>query len=193
MKKLSFFLAFLFLATLGVAQGYFTAGGVRVGDGYGLTLQQRVAKKVTIEGIVKNTPDRNEFSVTLLAERHVALVTRRLNFYTGLGVHKGFINNQNELEEEEKFDSPFGLTAITGLELTLGKFNLSYDFKPALNLTGGTQTFYPETALSLRYVIVGNKVFKDMAKKKKKRKKAKERAKKKKNGEGIYGIFKKKD
>lgn len=190
MKLFPLLFSFLFFASTLTAQGYFTAAGVRVGDGFGVTVQQRVAKKITVEGIIKNTPSRDEFSVTVLGQRHVALLTRRLNFYTGIGLHKGFLNNQANQEPGNEFKAPFGITGIGGLELTLGKFNLSYDFKPALNLSGGTQTFYPETALSLRYVIVGNKVFKDMAKKKKKKRKAKERARKKKNGEGIYGIFK---
>ena len=186
MKKLSFLLAFIFAASVGMAQSYFTAAGVRVGDGFGVTLQQRIAKKVTVEGILKNNQTRNEFSVTGLVERHVPLISRRLNFYVGIGLHKGFTNSR-----ESDFESPFGVTGIGGLEFTIGKLNLSYDFKPALNLTGGEQTLYPETALSLRYVIVGNKVFKDMAKSKRKKKRQKERAKKKADGKGIHGIFKK--
>jgi len=186
MKKLSILLAFLSLATLGISQSYFTTAGVRVGDGFGVTLQQRVAKKVTVEGIIKNTNVRNEFSVTGLVERHVSLISKRLNFYTGIGVHKGFVNNsKNEIDVK----SPFGITGISGLELTIGKLNLSYDFKPALNLVGGEQNFYPETALSLRYVIIGNKVFKEMEKKKKKRNRQKRRDERRANG-GIFSIFK---
>jgi hypothetical protein len=181
MKKLSFLLGFLFLTTLGMAQSYFTAGGIRIGDGIGISLQQRVAKKVTVEGILKNNNARDEFSVTGLIERHISLISRRLNFYTGIGLHKGFVHN-DELETK----GPFGITAVGGLEFTIGKLNLSYDFKPALNLSGGTKVFYPDTALSLRYVIVGNKVLKNMKKNKKKKQRQKARDKRKKNGGGIF-------
>ena len=181
MKKLSFLLGFMFIATLGMAQSYFTAGGIRVGDGFGLTLQQRVAKKVTVEGILKNSKNRAEFSVTGLVQRHVPLISRRLNFYTGVGLHKGFAH-----DSEINTKGSFGVTAVGGLEFTIGKLNLSYDFKPAINLTGGSQKFYPDTALSLRYVIVGNKVFKKMNKNKKKKQRQKARDKRKKNGGSIF-------
>ena len=181
MKKLSFLIGFLFIATLGMAQSYFTSGGIRTGDGFGLTLQQRVAKKVTVEAILKNSNKRGEFSVTGLVERHVALIFRRFNFYTGIGLHKGFVN-----DEEISTKGSFGVTGIGGLEFTIGKLNFSYDFKPALNLTGGSKKFYPDTAISLRYVIVGNKVFKNINKKKKKKQRQKARDKRKKNRTGIF-------
>ncbi len=182
MKKLSFLLGFMFIATLGMAQSYFTSAGLRIGDGIGISLQQRIAKKVTVEGILKNNNARGEFSVTGLVERHIPLISRRLNFYTGIGLHKGFVHD-SEIETK----GPFGVTGVAGLEFTIGKLNLSYDFKPALNLAGGTQVFYPDTALSLRYVIVGNKVFKEMNKNKKKKQRQKARDKRKKNGGGIFG------
>ena len=190
MKKYGFLFAFVLLA-LGVsAQGYFTAAGVRVGDGFGVTVQQRIAKKVTVEGIMKTVPRRDEFNVTGLVQRHVGLLGRHLNFYVGAGLHKGFIN-QNRLADDgtPPAKSPFGVTGVGGLELTLGKVNLSYDFKPALNLVGGERTLVPETALSLRYVIVGNKVYKKMKRNKKKKQRQKARAKRKKNGGGVLGIF----
>lgn len=181
MKKISFLIGFIFIATLGMAQSYFTAAGLRIGDGIGISLQQRIAKKVTIEGILKNNNARGEFSITGLVERHVPLITRRLNFYTGIGLHKGFVH-----DEEIDTKGPFGVTGVAGLEFTIGKLCLSYDFKPALNITGGTKVFYPDTALSLRYVIVGNKVFKKMEKNKKKKNRQKKRDKRKKNGDGIF-------
>jgi hypothetical protein len=35
--------------------------------------------------------------------------------------------------------------------MTIGNINFSYDFKPALNLTGGEKTLYTQTAVSIRY------------------------------------------
>lgn len=181
MKKITVLISFLFISFFAIGQGYFTAAGVRVGDGYGMTLQQRLAKKVSFEGIIKNTKNRNEVMLAALVERHVGIITRKLNFYVGAGVHQGFINNN----VDKTYKNPFGVTGMAGLEATFGRFNISYDFKPALNLTGGTKKLYTDTALSLRYVIVKDKVFKKIAKNKRKKKR------KKKRENFIDGIFNK--
>jgi hypothetical protein len=181
MKKLSFLIGFMLITTIGIAQSYFTSAGLRIGDGIGISLQQRISKKVTVEGILKNNNTRGEFSVTGLVERHIPLISRRLNFYTGIGLHKSFVHD-NEINTK----GALGITGVAGLEFTIGKLNLSYDFKPALNLSGGSKVFYPDTALSLRYVIVGNKVFKTMNKNKKKKQRQKARDMRKKNGGGIF-------
>lgn len=188
MQKTILILSFIFSVSLVTAQSYFTAAGIRGGDGIGVSVQQRVAKRLTIETILKNNSARDEFQVTAILQRHVPLIFRHLNFYTGAGLHKGFTNN---VKEGVEIKDPFGLTVIGGLELSLNRFNISYDFKPAINLTGGEKTFYPETAISLRYVLVKDKFLKDMQKKRKKKKKQKARAKRKENRQGIFkgGFF----
>lgn len=157
-----------------------TAAGIRVGSDWGLTLQQRLNKNMTIESIVQSSLQREEVIVTALAERHYALVARGINIYAGAGLHKGWLNNNsnNELGIPPKKD-PFGVTAVAGAELTIGRINLSYDFKPAINVVGGEKKIYTQTGVSARYVFLNNKVYK-------KKQKAKRKKKRQEAGKGIH-------
>lgn len=125
---------------------------MRLGTDWGLTIQQRVAKKTTIEGLFQSSLQREEVLLTLMGEQHFPILSRRLNIYYGGGLHKGWINENDA--NDVPYKDPFGLTFIGGIELSLGRLNLSYDFKPALNLNGGQEKFYTQTGISLRYVIV---------------------------------------
>ncbi|NUQ23065.1 MAG: hypothetical protein HUU34_03865 [Saprospiraceae bacterium] len=138
------------------AQSYNTAMGMRLGTDWGVTIQQRVAKRTSIEAIVQSSLQREEAIVTLMGEQHMPFLTRRLNFYTGGGFHMGWGKAPASVEGTpvEDYSNPMGITVIAGLELSLGKFNISYDFKPAINIRGGESTFYPQTGISLRYVII---------------------------------------
>ena len=130
--------------------------------------------------------------LTALAERHYALVFRGLNLYTGAGLHKGWLDrNANAEFAPANIRDPFGLTFIGGAELTLGRLNFSYDFKPAINIVGGEKKFYSQTGISVRYVFLNNKKYKQLQKEKKKKKRKKE-------GKGIqigdkWKIWKKND
>ena len=181
MTKHLFFLASLTLLSISInAQAYMTAGGLRAGTDWGLTVQQRLTKNMTIEGIVQSSLQREEVLVTALAERHYALIFRGLNLYTGAGLHKGWLSEKqnSELVPLDQKD-PFGLTFIGGAELTLGRFNFSYDFKPAINVVGGEKKFYTQSGVSVRYVFLTQKDYK-------KRQKAKRKQQRKENGGGIH-------
>jgi len=147
----------IFLATLisGISalhsQSYDTALGMRLGTDWGVTVKQRVAKKTTIEGILQSSLQREELLVTVLGEQHFPILSRRLNVYYGGGLHKGWINETDV--NEEAFQDPFGLTFIGGIEISLARLNISYDFKPAINISGGQENFYTQTGISLRYII----------------------------------------
>ncbi|MFN7119185.1 MAG: hypothetical protein ACK4TA_20470 [Saprospiraceae bacterium] len=134
------------------AQSYNTAAGMRLGTDWGLTVQQRVAKKTTIEALLQSSLQREEVLLTVLGEQHFPILTRRFNIYYGGGFHKGWINESND--QAEPYKDPFGLTFIGGLEFSIGRINLSYDFKPAINISGGERNFYTQTGLSLRYILI---------------------------------------
>lgn len=133
-------------------QAYNTVGGVRVGTEYGVTFKQRVGKRVTLEGILQRGRTRNETAVTVLAEKHFPLISRRLNFYLGIGAHKGWINDELILH-----DDPVGVTGVGGIEMTFKKLNISYDYKPAYNVSGGIDNLYSQSAISFRYIFVKRK------------------------------------
>ena len=134
-------------------QSYDLAFGVRLGTDIGITSQLRlppIGENFTLETIVQSSLQREEGMVTLLAEQHYPLITRRINLYAGGGVHAGWGTNQNELIEP--YQAPLGITGVVGGEITFGRFNISYDFKPAVNLRGGEKSFYSQTGVSIRYV-----------------------------------------
>ena len=167
-------LLILILLGLGelTAQSYVTAVGVRAGDGIGLTVQQRVGKRATLEGVLQQKPNAGETRLTLLAERHIPIFTRHLNVYVGAGVHKGWIQRTDKPAVD-----PVGLSAVGGLELSIGRINLAYDFKPAFHLNNGLSAIEGNSALSLRYVLVKDKKFKQFSKNRKKKKRQKAREK----------------
>lgn len=161
-------------AKIATAQSYVTAGGMRLGTDWGLTLQQRIAEHTTIEGILQKSFQRDEVMVTGLVERHYKLLFNGLNLYMGAGLHKGWNNQPSTMENPEGFKNPFGITGIGGLELSIARLNLSYDFKPAINLVGGEQTVYVQTGLSLRYIFYSNR---DLRKKEREQKREERRKK----------------
>lgn len=154
-------------------QSYNTAAGMRLGTDWGITLKQRVADHTTLEGIIQTSLQREEAIVSLLAEQHFPLIFRRFNLYAGGGFHKGWLDNPApDPDTGEIPTDPFGVSFIGGIEFSLGRLNLTYDFKPAINLSGGEKRLYNQTGISLRYIIVKREwsVFGDKNKKKKNKK-----------------------
>lgn len=169
MKKQRFLLIALFLFNLNIAwsQSYNTTAGMRLGTDWGVSVQQRVDKRFTIEGIIQSSLFREEVTITVLGEQHYPFLSKRFNFYLGGGLHKGWLSSS----EEEAFKDPFGIDFIAGIEFTLARINLSWDFKPAVNLIGGEKTIYSQSGLSLRYVIAKKPLFGDKKKRKRRRRK----------------------
>ncbi len=178
-SKITLVATFILFSFFASAQSYDTAAGMRLGTDWGLTFKQRIAKKTTMEAIVQSGISRSDVILNLLVEQHVSVISRRFNLYTGAGIHGGWLDKP----EGSELKNPFGLSGIAGLEFTPGRLNLSYDFKPTLNLIGGEKRFRLQTGLSIRYVLVKRKwqpikkLRDDIRKKREKRK----RNKKKKN------------
>lgn len=174
MKKITILISAILLSLPLLSQSYMTSAGLRFGTDWGLTVQQRIAENFTVEGILQSSLQRNEVLLTGMIERHYPVVHKGLNFYVGGGVHKGWINEPPTPEHPNGFDNPLGVTLVGGAELTLGRLNISYDFKPAVNLQGGERTFYTQSGLSVRYVLISNRDIKKYQKKQKKKKRKKE-------------------
>lgn len=177
MKKWNLIIAaFLLCANFVSGQSYNTALGLRMGTEWGLTMRQRFHKNYAAEMLLQSSLQREETQLTILGLIHKPILTRRLNFYYGAGFHKGWAD-----QLEVSYEDPWGIDFIAGLELTIGKINLSYDYKPAINLSGGEKTFYSQTGISLRYVIWKRDKYPWEQNSKKKRNKGKG---------GLFGIFK---
>ncbi|MEZ4776618.1 MAG: hypothetical protein R3D00_25810 [Bacteroidia bacterium] len=188
--KFLFFVTLTFLSVTGLfAQTYMTTAGIRLGNSYGLTVNQRVMKKVTIEGILQNDfkSKQNNFNSTtylhVLARRHNSILSRRANVYYGAGPHFGFQNGTGGIA---------GVDAILGAEMTVAGLNISADFKPHLT-SGEGNGFGLNTAVSVRYVFVKDNAVdkwkRNQQKKKKKRQRQREKDQgEKKPGEGKFKI-----
>jgi len=148
--QLSGFLLLLLLASQhAAAQKYNTALGARLGGGnYGITLQQRVASRVTIEGIAGLR--EREYSGTVLAEYHFGILGPSLNYYFGAGGHLGHNKDTGGFS---------GLDALVGVEYKVAFLPvvLSFDFKPSLEFGNDDYARFL-TALSIRYVLFKRKI-----------------------------------
>ncbi|MDO7884651.1 hypothetical protein [Hymenobacter cheonanensis] len=141
-------LLLLTLSERAFAQKYDTALGARLGGGnYGLTLQQRVASRVTIEGIAGL--GQREYSGTVLGEYHFGILGPSLNYYFGAGGHLGHNKDTGGFS---------GLDALVGVEYKVAFLPvvLSFDFKPTLEFAGDDYARFP-TAFSIRYVFFRRK------------------------------------
>ena len=126
-----------------------TVMGLRMGTDFGITLQQRILPKATLQGIVSSSAATSQTTATILVQSHQPLISRRFNFYVGGGVHNRWIESLGEGPSSKR-----GITAIAGAEMTLGRLNLSWDYKPVYHLNVERQAFESETAISLRYVFI---------------------------------------
>jgi hypothetical protein len=152
MKKLLTIVTLLSLCIQLNAQKYRTAAGARIGTRFGLSVQQKIFEKSTIEGIFQtNIGGNDDISLTFLWEQHQKLIGKNLNFYCGGGVHKGWI-----VSKTAEFDlkPPTGITLIAGVEITLDRLNISLDYKPQLNVVSGERFYESQSALTLRYVLI---------------------------------------
>jgi hypothetical protein len=158
MKKTNLIITLLFLMSqFGISQSYRTAVGIRLGTGAGpaLSIQQKIAKYSTIEGIFQPNFKENISSLDLIYERHYKILIKRVNIYMGAGLHKDWRPTNHELELEEKADA--GFVGIIGGEVTFKKLNVSWDYKPSANVMGGKTHLAHQSAITLRVIIVKQK------------------------------------
>ena len=158
MKKTNLIITLLLLiAQLGIGQSYRTAVGLRLGTGAGpaISVQQKIAKYSTIEGIFQPNFKDNVSSFDLIYEQHHKILIKRCNIYMGAGLHKDWRPTNHEFEINEKAD--LGLVGIIGGEITFKKLNVSWDYKPSYNVVGGKSHFAHQSAITLRVVLVKQK------------------------------------
>ena len=191
MKRILPILTLTVLPFFGWSQKYVTAAGLRLGTDWGITLQQRLGRHLTLEGIAQSSLQREELLLTGLLRRHLPILGRRLNLYYGAGLHKGWLSAPAATEAGPAPADPFGVTLVGGAELTIGRLNISYDFKPAINIDGGARRFYSQSGLSVRYVLfqaAKSKKKRQRQKERRKKKRQREREKRKKNGRGLFNF-----
>ncbi len=171
MKKITLILTTVFLAHFLAAQSYNTSIGMRLGTDWGLSLQQRIAKKMTLEAIMQKSLFRNDGNVTFLVEQHLPLISKRFNFYVGGGIH-----NQWGKVDGERYSAP-GVTLVSGVEFSIGRLNLSYDFMPGFNFNKNAQPVYLQSGLTVRHILVKKRSKKQRERQKRRKKRKKDRKK----------------
>jgi len=183
-KKL-LLMIFLLSGICGVsqAQKYRTAAGVRLeSDRFGLTLQQKLHERGTVEGIV--AIGANEFSGTALYEWHRPILGERFNYYLGAGAHIG------NLKDNGVFT---GIDGILGIEYKINglPFLLSADVKPAVHFHHADWLGL-SSGISVRYVLWKDKQPESKWWQFRRRREENRRKKEKQQQKGkIFNIFKK--
>jgi len=147
-RQLSLVLACLALIQTAWAQKYRTAAGFRSdGNNYGLSIQQVILPKATLEVLAMIAS--RERSATVMAERHFGILGPSLNYYLGAGAHLG----------THKDDGTFwGIDGIIGAEYKIAFIPvvLSLDFKPTFEFHSADWNRFP-TGFSVRYILVKQK------------------------------------
>ncbi|OOG73728.1 hypothetical protein [Algoriphagus sp. A40] len=167
------------LPNLAIAQRYGTALGLRFGNSefnrtVGLTLQQRLVERVTLEGILQSDFSRNT-TFSLLAKSHSPIISKRFNYYYGAGVAFGneesFVKNPGTKEIIHTYgNSTFGVDMIAGVELTVANAVISLDYKPNINISGREEFYRGQVGISARTVLVKSKEQKQRQKQRQKAK-----------------------
>jgi hypothetical protein len=145
---------FLISACFIQAQSYTTALGMRLSQHAGISLQQRVAGKLTVEGILQHGFLSNQTMLTALLQKHQNLVTKGINMYAGGGPHFTRYKLPRTIKGNSITASALGLSLIGGLEAAIGRALISIDYKPAFNFGTGIPLYQGEAGLSLRYVLL---------------------------------------
>jgi hypothetical protein len=163
-KRLFLFLGtMLFIYVSGNAQHYGTATGVRLANSdlsrtVGLTLQQRVANKLTVEGILQSDFNLNT-TLSVLVQQHRSLLSQRFNYYSGAGLAFGkeesLVKNTATKEIIHTYgNATTGIDLIAGIEMKLANAVISLDYKPNINLSGREEFFRGQVGISARTVLV---------------------------------------
>lgn len=176
---LIFLICFLLNGIQADAQRYGTALGLRLGNSdinrtIGVSLQQRVKERITIEGIVQTDFSRNT-TLSVLAQKHHPIISKRFNYYYGGGLSFGseesFVKNPSTKEINHTYgNATTGVDLIAGVEMTLANAVISLDYKPNINLVGREEFYRGQVGLSVRTVLVKSK---EQKKKQRQRQKAK--------------------
>ncbi|HSJ66356.1 MAG TPA: hypothetical protein VK921_01720 [Anditalea sp.] len=181
MKLISLWIGLMIIISAPLhAQSYGTSAGLRLGSNkhhrtLGLSLQQRVLKDITLEGIIQSDFSNNH-TAHLLVEKHSRIISKRFNYYYGAGMSIGSEESLVKNPETREITRTYGngtLNAdlIIGVEMTMLRTNFSLDYKPSVNLIGNRGPWYAgQVGISARHVIVKSAEQKRNLRKKKRNK-----------------------
>lgn len=142
------------LSLSGFGQPYKTAAGIQfTNDNVGLSVQQKVAERYSVEGVAGKkaadwTPTKALNTSTMLSatvRRHKYLKGRAFNGYVGVGGQKELGKNAGD---------GYGVNGVIGLEGTIFYLNTSVDYRPIVTFQNQQRDYHGQLTLSLRYVLM---------------------------------------
>ncbi|RMG22344.1 MAG: hypothetical protein D6730_16640 [Bacteroidetes bacterium] len=151
------------------AQDYQTALGMRIGPYYGLTFKHFLAETSALE-LILITRSRGAGFTGLYEIHRPLLDVSGLRAYGGIGGHVNVFryrpkndspwNWDNDQEGDglvlgDAYRMQIGMDMLLGVEYKIEDFpfNLSLDWKPALNLIGDQGLSADQVAISIRFVF----------------------------------------
>jgi len=182
------------------AQSYGTSLGLRLSNDkntrmVGLTAQQRIMKKVTLEDILQSDFNNNTTFHGLI-ERHHAFLTKRFNLYVGAGFSVGTEESQLENPMTNEItttfgNKTFGTDLIFGIEATILTYNVSFDYKPNFNLTDRQPWYLGQAGISIRSVVIKGSQQNRKKRQRTRAKKKREREKDREEDPWLKGMYEK--
>ena len=156
MKRILYTLVLVcFITVTAVAQDYNTGIGIRTGTSNGLTVKHFITTNRVLEAIVATRWEGYNFTGLYQVYRQ-AWNVNRLNWFYGVGGHVGSYRG----EGHRRYDNNeqywlLGIDGIIGMEYNFREipFNISLDWKPAIDVSGGFYPWGDEVAFSLRYIF----------------------------------------
>jgi hypothetical protein len=140
------------------AQDYNTGIGLRAGNSAGVTVKHFLSDNVAFEGLIHSR--WRGLMVTGLLEVHRDIrEVSGLRWYYGGGAHLGVFNatesRHRRWGDPDRSYTVVGIDGILGIEYTFVEIplNLSFDWKPAIDVIGYQRIWGDGFALSLRYVF----------------------------------------
>jgi hypothetical protein len=168
LKVLVCFIVLITTISVGYPQMYGNALGIRLGNSpdfrsVGLTYQQRIAKRLTVEGIVQSDFHQST-TIHGMIQKHEPILSRRFNYYFGTGFSLGnefsgktIINPSGQVVASS--NATLGIDLLAGVELTMLKYTVSLDYKPNINIAGRDEWFQGQVGISLRAVLLSGREY----------------------------------
>ena len=104
---------------------------------------------------------KTNLGLSLLFDKHQPIITRNFNLFYGAGLSMNWFYENHEYASQRR---KIGVPVQVGLEFTVGKINLSWDYTPILYISTNSNAFDTLKGLSVRYVFINKKEGKRISK-----------------------------
>jgi len=135
------------------AQKYDIAAGLRWGGDFGVSVSERIGKRMTLEQNFNSEDASNYYSAFALIKYHKPIVTSRFNLFYGAGA--GVV----KLKETTNYPESSALSIILqlGLEHTIKRITFYVGLEPYVFQANSSTRFKMHKVFAVKYVIVKRK------------------------------------